>query len=86
MSINEAPSPNLIGQQVDRSTSGQADNSVLAIQINDIKYSRICTGNLKAYHMLMLPDKAFSEDFFFSLGSGGLVPQASYAIMLQIIY
>ena len=36
MSINEAPSPNLIGRQVDRSTSGQADNSVLAVQINDM--------------------------------------------------
>ena len=44
MTINEAPSPNLIGRQVDRSTSRQVDrstsrqvdNSVLAVQINDI--------------------------------------------------
>ena len=33
MSINEDPSPNLIGRQVDRSTSRQVDNSVLAVQI-----------------------------------------------------
>ena len=36
MSINEDPSPNLIGRQVDRSTSRQVDNSVLTVQINDI--------------------------------------------------
>ena len=36
MSINEDPSPNLIGRQVDRSTSRQVDNLVLAVQINDI--------------------------------------------------
>ena len=36
MSINEDPSPNLIGRQVDRSTSRQVDNSVLAVQKNDI--------------------------------------------------
>ena len=36
MTINEDPSPNLIGRQVDRSTSRQVDNSVLAVQINDI--------------------------------------------------
>ena len=44
VAINEAPSPNLIGRQVDRSTSRQVDrstsrqvdNSVLAEQINDI--------------------------------------------------
>ena len=49
-------------------------------------YSRISSGNLKAYHMSMLPDKATSEDSFFSLGvgGGGLPPQASYAIMLQV--
>ena len=35
MTINEDPSPNLIGRQVDRSTSRQVDNSVLAVQIND---------------------------------------------------
>ena len=49
-------------------------------------YSRISAGNLKAYHMSMLPDKAISDDSFFSLGvgGGGLAPQASYAIMLQV--
>ena len=54
-------------------------------------YSRISTGNLKAYHMSMLPDKAISEDSFLSLGvggggggGGGLASQASYAIMLQV--
>ena len=47
-------------------------------------YSRISPGNLKAYHMSMLPDKAISEDSFFSLGVGGLAPQASYAIMFQV--
>ena len=47
-------------------------------------YSCISTGNLKAYQMSMLPDKAFSEDSFFSFGVGGLTPQASYAIMLQV--
>ena len=31
MTINEDPSPNLIGRQVDRSTSRQVDNSVLAV-------------------------------------------------------
>ena len=44
MTINEDPSPNIIGRQVDRSTSRQVDkstgrqvdNSVLAVQINDI--------------------------------------------------
>ena len=36
MTITEDPSPNLIGRQVDRSTSRQVDNSVLAVQINDI--------------------------------------------------
>ena len=36
MSINEEHSPNLIGRQVDRSTSRQVDNSVLAVQINYI--------------------------------------------------
>ena len=41
MTINEDPSPNLIGRQVDRSTSRQVDNSVLAVQINDI-YIYIC--------------------------------------------
>ena len=46
-------------------------------------YSRISTGNLKAYHMSILPVKVISEDYFFSLGfEGGLAPQASYAIML----
>ena len=34
-------------------------------------YSRISTGNLKAYHMSMLPDKAIWEDSFFSFGVGG---------------
>ena len=39
--------------------------------------------------MSMLPDKAISEDSFFSLGGGGgggggLTPQASYAIILQV--
>ena len=53
-------------------------------------YSCISTGNLKAYQMSMLPDKAISEDSFFSFGvgggggGGGLTPQASYAIMLQV--
>ena len=47
-------------------------------------YSRISTGNLKAYHMSMLPDKAMWEDSFFSFGVGGLAPQASYAIMVQV--
>ena len=47
-------------------------------------YSRISIGNLKAYHMSMLPEKAISEDSFFSFGVGGLAPQASYAIMLQV--
>ena len=36
MTINEDPSPNPLGRQVDRSTSRQDDNSVLAVQINDI--------------------------------------------------
>ena len=31
--------------------------------------------------MSMLPEKAISEDSFFSFGVGGLGPQASYAIM-----
>ena len=47
-------------------------------------YSRISTGNLKAYHMSILPEKVISEDSFFSMGvegGGGLAPQASYAIM-----
>ena len=46
-------------------------------------YSRISTGNLKAYQISILPEKVISEDSFFSLGveGGGLVPQASYAIM-----
>ena len=51
-------------------------------------YSRISTGNLKAYHMSILPAKeVISEDSFFSLGvdggggGGGLASQASYAIM-----
>ena len=47
-------------------------------------YSRISTGNLKAYHMSILPVKVISEDSFFSLGvegGGGLASQASYAIM-----
>ena len=34
--INEDPSPNLLGRQVDRWTRRQVDNSVLAVQINDI--------------------------------------------------
>ena len=46
-------------------------------------YSRISTGNLKAYHMSILPAKVILEDSFFSLGvEGGACPQASYAIML----
>ena len=45
-------------------------------------YSRISTGNLKAYHMSILPEKVISEDSFFSMGvEGGPAPQASYAIM-----
>ena len=52
-------------------------------------FSRISTGNLKAYHMSILPVKVISEDSFFSLGvdggggggGGGLASQASYAIM-----
>ena len=36
MTINEDPSPNLIGRQVHRSTSPQVDNSVLEVQINEI--------------------------------------------------
>ena len=36
MTINEDHTPILIGRQVDRSTSRQVDNSVLAVQINDI--------------------------------------------------
>ena len=36
MTINKDPSPNLIGRQVDRLTSRQVDNSVLAVQINYI--------------------------------------------------
>ena len=46
-------------------------------------YSRISTGNLKAYHMSILPVKVISEDSFFSLGVEGreLASQASYAIM-----
>ena len=45
-------------------------------------YSRISTGNLKAYQISVLPEKVISEDSFFSLGvEGGLAPQASYAIM-----
>ena len=45
-------------------------------------YSRISTGNLKAYHMSILPEKVISEESFFSMGvEGGLAPQASYAIM-----
>ena len=50
-------------------------------------FSRISTGNLKAYHMSMLPDKAIWEDSFFSFGVGGgrrACPQASYAIMVQV--
>ena len=34
-------------------------------------YSRISTGNLKAYHMSILPVKVISEDSFFSLGVDG---------------
>ena len=34
--------------------------------------------------MSMLPDKAIWEDSFFSFGVGGLAPQASYAIMVQV--
>ena len=51
-------------------------------------YSRISTGNLKAYHMSILPVKVISEDSFFSLGveGGGLVPQASYAILPLQVY
>ena len=37
-------------------------------------YSRISIGNLQAYHMLMLPDKAISEDSFFSSGVWGACP------------
>ena len=45
-------------------------------------YSRISIGNLKAYHMSILPVKVISEDSFFSLGvEGVLASQASYAIM-----
>ena len=45
-------------------------------------YSRISTGNLKAYYMSIVPVKVISEDSFFSLGvEGGLASQASYAIM-----
>ena len=47
-------------------------------------YSRISTGNLKTYHMSMLPVKVILEDSFFSFGVGELAPQASYAIMLQV--
>ena len=47
-------------------------------------YSRISTGNLKAYHMSMLPEKAISEDCFFRFGVGELAPKASYAIKLQV--
>ena len=36
MTINEDPSPNLIGRQVHRSTSRQVDISVMGVQINDI--------------------------------------------------
>ena len=36
-----------------------------------IEVKPLSTGNFKAYHMLMLPDKAISEDSFF-WGSGGL--------------
>ena len=36
MTINEDHTPILIRRQVDRSTSQQVDNSVLAVQINDI--------------------------------------------------
>ena len=74
MSINEDHTPILIGRQV--------DNSVLAVHINDMPLS---TGNFKAYHMLMLPDKAISEDSFFSLGVWGLAHQASYTIMMIIM-
>ena len=73
MTINEDPSPNLIGRQVDKSTSRQFSFG-----------STISTGNLKAYQMSMLPDKPISEDSFFSFGVWGLAPQASYAIMLQV--
>ena len=46
-------------------------------------YSRISTGNLKAYHLSILPVKVILEDSFISLGvEGGLAPQALYAIML----
>ena len=46
-------------------------------------YSSISTGNLKAYHLSILPVKVISEDSFISLGvEGGLAPQALYAIML----
>ena len=49
-----------------------------------VEVQQLSTGNFKAYHMLMLPDKAISEDSFFSLGVWGLDHQASYAIMLQV--
>ena len=34
-------------------------------------YSRISTGNLKAYHISILPEKVISEDSFLSLGVEG---------------
>ena len=78
MSINEDHTPILIGRQVDRSTSRQVDTSVLAVQINDIiEVQPISTGNFKAYHMLMLPDKAISEDSFVSLVVWWLAPPPS---------
>ena len=62
-------------------------------------YSRISTGNLKAYHMSMLPNKAISEDSFFSLGvvgggggggGGGLRPRrrmrSCFRYMMNIMY
>ena len=49
-------------------------------------YSRISTGNLKAYHMSMLPDKAEWEDSFFSFGVGGHVPHRFFFPIMHLVF
>ena len=44
----------------------QVDNTFSAVQINDMPH--VHWKLKKAYHMFMLPNKAISEDSFFSLG------------------
>ena len=82
MTINEDPSPNLKGRQVDRSTSRQVDNSVLAVQINYI-YS--CTAAYPLETKRLITCRCCQTKLSRRiLSGGGLAPQASYAIMLQV--